>query len=481
VSWVIDRLGLEDDFGDRGAARLTEELEVDAIVKGSFDRRGRKMKFVIYAGGKKAKPFTVDVVDAGSDKFQRLVRMTVLAKLAIAMEATPDADDDDPPTLDGKGKKSGAKTAKNKTKKEGDSEVPAGPVTSPDDSAKKKLKAKDASSAGDVATADDGKKTAKAKEEPAADDGAKKQTKPAGDAASGDDPADPAPGGKRGGKQVASSDARDGGSNDDVTTVRAEAGSQSRVTNPALAAARASLGVSVLARSLSFQSTAATAPKGFSSGAVAGGRFEGEIYPLAVAESRGPLAALGVYGEIEQALALKMRSPTLGGSAMTTTDRHYSVGLRYRFAFGTTPTSPALTVGVGYGARTYSVDRSSLATPGALAMPDVDYRVFDPGVMFRMPVGSMFAVTLAGRGFLATTAGPIQNQDQYGTTKVLGGTASAGFEIMAMRNRIAIRVAGELTQLNLDFEGNGLLSTGGQAKSASDRYLGGNATVGVLY
>jgi hypothetical protein len=350
------------------------------------------------------------------------------------------------------------------------------PVTSPLADGKKKTKAKVEPAAAD---GPEEKKT-KARPEPQVPpDGASRKT--SGDepvagtkARSSDDAADAAS------KRLATrtDESAEGDELEASTQIGAEEGAPGRVTNPALAAARAHVGMAVLTRSLSFTANGtAEAPKGFSSGPVIGGRFEGEVYPLALMNSSSPLAGLGVYGEVEQALLLKMRAPTAEVSPMSTTQRAYSVGLRYRLALGHSDRSPALTVGVGYAARTYAVDRSALATPGAIGMPDVDYRGFDPGVVFRMPVGQMFAVTATARGFLATTAGPIQDPDQYGTTTILGGTASAGFEAMMLRNRIAVRVAGEATQLSLDFQGNGARA----AKSGTDRYLGGSATVGVLY
>ena len=55
------------------------------------------------------------------------------------------------------------------------------------------------------------------------------------------------------------------------------------------------------------------------------------------------------------------------------------------FALGDAPTSPVLTVGAGYGGRTFVVDRSGLMTSGSLDLPDVDYQLFDPGVALRLP------------------------------------------------------------------------------------------------
>src|SRR5215468_6903057 len=85
VARAIDRLGLTRALGERDLAKLAEELEVDAVVKGAFDRRGHRLRFTIFAGGKQTKPFSVQVGNADSDKFRQAVRTTVEAKLAQAV------------------------------------------------------------------------------------------------------------------------------------------------------------------------------------------------------------------------------------------------------------------------------------------------------------------------------------------------------------------------------------------------------------
>src|SRR4051812_44923835 len=52
VTRAIDRLGLTDALGERDLAKLADELEVDAVVKGALDRRGHRLRFTVFAGGK---------------------------------------------------------------------------------------------------------------------------------------------------------------------------------------------------------------------------------------------------------------------------------------------------------------------------------------------------------------------------------------------------------------------------------------------
>jgi hypothetical protein len=82
---------------------------------------------------------------------------------------------------------------------------------------------------------------------------------------------------------------------------------------------------------------------------------------------------------------------------------------------------------------------------------------------------------------------PIQRADQYGAARVLGGTASAGVELL-INERLAIRIAAEAIQLSLAFSGNGLLATSddgdpstADVRGATGRDDGGLATAAVAY
>jgi hypothetical protein len=566
VDRTLVRLGLDDNFGDRGAAKLGEELEVDAVVRGAYDRRRSKMRFTIFANGKRGKPFSVEVSDIESDKFRRLVRTAVMAKLtavrkeaeaAADLAASSDAKLDKTGATDTKKPKAAAApaAADDKSTKAKD----PGPVTTismADDGTKKRAKAKagkdtatkttaskDATSKD--ATTKDASKDATSKDATskdatskdaatkvadatAADDSAKPKAKPAEDTPPAEEPAPKAvktadtpfaAGAKSGPSsdtqtasaqpaaaadrpvaarpntrlaaakpQLASARDDDGDSVGSSTRVRAESSGRAEPRGANLAAVRAELGVSVSSRALSFESTSGTtAPKPFNSAAFPGGRFEGELYPLAMGDARGILAGFGIAGSFDEAVPLTVHAPTEPTVALKATQRAYSIGLRYRIAFGHTPTSPTLTLGAGYASRTFSVDRTGLANPSALDMPNVDYTLYDPGLAFRLPLGRMFAVTVAGRGLIVADAGQIQQADQYGTATVMGLSGSAGLEVL-FGSHVALRVAGEATQISFTFTGNGALSNnrdGNTAtvdvKNASDSYIGGVATLAVMY
>jgi hypothetical protein len=510
VERTVVRLGLDDNFTDRGAAKLGEELEVDAVVRTAYDRRRNRMRFTIYANGKRVKPFSVEVVDAQSDKFRRVVRTAVLTRIATARKEADAAADaagpataEKPPAAKPAEPKIAAKPAGKDGKKpftvaEPDAKA-SGPVTST--KAGTKPAAKDVAARPpatkpeepSVAAPESTSQPVKPDAEPA-EDAEPKGTKPADPPfAASAKTADTAPAGSNAKLAAAKpqlASARDDDGSDAAgsgTQVRVQAGDRNQPRSANLAAVRADLGVSMATRSLTFESSAANAPKPFTSAAFPGARVEAEIYPLGMDGSRGLLSGLGIAGTFDQAAPLTVHTAGAPNVDLAVTERHYSIGLRYRIAFGQTPTSPTLTVGAGYASRTFTIDRSKAANPASIDMPDVDYTLFDPGLSFRLPLGTRFAVSVAANGLIVADAGQIQKADQYGTATAMGLAGSAGLDIM-LGKRIALRVAGEATQINFSFTGTGTLSNnrdGNPAtvdvKKASDTYLGGVASLAVLY
>ncbi|HEX8114277.1 MAG TPA: hypothetical protein VF516_41390, partial [Kofleriaceae bacterium] len=228
-------------------------------------------------------------------------------------------------------------------------------------------------------------------------------------------------------------------------------------------------------------------PRSYRNAPVPGARVAGELYPVALIAPASWLAGFGVAADYDRTPSLTLRASNEMTVPLAATERHYAFSVRYRLAFGHQPTSPTLTLGAGYGARRFAVDRRGLQSPSSLDLPDVDYRMFDPGVAFRLPLGGHVAVALAGQGLIVTSAGPIQRADQYGAARVLGGTASAGVELL-ITERLLIRLAAEATQLNLSFTGTGMLANSRDGDpstvdvhGATDRYYGGVATAAVTY
>jgi len=454
VSRALERLGLEEAVADRDVARLAAELEVEAVVTGAFDRRGHRLRFTIITAKSKTKPFTLQVGNARSEKFKKLVRKTLIAKVTAAV---PKVSDDEPVADD--------KPAK----------AEADGVVADDKPARHKTRL-------DEAAADEPPAKRKAKADQTAAAPAEDAPKPR-QVAAVDADADDAPRPKP--RRVAARD------DDDASAVAVEARGESR--SPAghstnLAALRVDLGASMAGRSLRFDvAPFPGAPARYRQAAAPGARFAVELYPLAFRDPSSLLAGIGVAAEYDQAVSMTLRASDEMTVPLKTTDRHYSVGARFRLAFGHRPTSPTLTIGIGYAARTFMVDRSQLMSANSLDLPDVDYRMYDPGLAFRLPLGTRVAVTLAGQFLMVNAAGPIQHNDQYGAARVLGGNASAGVEAM-INDRIAVRLAAEATQLDFAFHGTGTLSTNRDGDSstldvhgATDRYYGGVATIAVTY
>lgn len=455
VTRAIDRLGLTSALGDRDLARLADELEVDAVVKGAVDRRGHRLRFTIFAGGKQGKPFSLPVTNPGTDRFRQLVRTTVEARLAQAVprrharqaESDEVADDEAPP----------ARRKARKTDEVADDDAPP---------ARHKARA---DGADDEAAGSKPRKANKADE--VADAAAPTH----------EDDATPAAG-----PRVA---ARDDGEDPAASVhARAEPAAPAAAHSASLAALRVDLGGSMAGRSLRFDTRAFDgAPRSYRNAPVPGARVAGEIYPVALFMPTSWLAGFGIAADYDRTLSLTLRASNEMTVPLAITERHYAFGVRYRLALGRRPTSPTLTLGAGYSARRFAVDRAGLQSTSSLDLPDVDYRMFDPGLTFRLPLASRVAVTLAGQGLLVTSAGPIQRADQYGAARVLGGTASAGVELI-ISERLLIRLAAEATQLDLSFTGNGMLATSRDGDpstvdvhGAVDRYYGGVVTAAVTY
>ena len=490
VTRAIDRLGLTGALGDRDLAKLADELEVDAVVKGAFDRRVHRLRFTVFAGGKQGKPFSLPVGNAGSDKFRQLVRTTVEARVAQAVpkrRARPAgseavAGDDAPARHKGKqaDEAAAAPPARHKGK-QADEVAEQDPAARPrarkaDEVADAAEPARPRHKAGDADATEPDRRKARTD----AADSADEPTRPGKAARASDDDAPAAAGPK-----VA---ARDDDDPAPGAHAQAEPAAPATAHSANLAALRVEIGGSMAGRSLRFDTRSfAGSPRSYRNAPVPGARAGGELYPVALIAPTSWLAGFGVAADYDRTLSLTLRASNEMTVPLAITERHSSFGVRYRLAFGHAPTSPTLTLGAGYGARRFAVDRSGLQSASSLDLPDVDYRMFDPGVAFRLPLGGHVAVTLAGQGLLVTSTGPIQRADQYGAARVLGGTASAGVELR-VNERLAIRVAAEATQLSLAFSGNGMLATSRDGdpstvdvRGATDRYYGGVATAAVTY
>lgn len=442
VNKAVDKLGLDADMSEKQARKLSTELEADAVVIGKLDKAGpnKVLHFRLYVHGKKARGFKVTFNNAKSERFKAKLRDKLVSKIAGETAAPPP--DEEP-----------AEPAVGKTKGKGggdDEEDPIGKKP------KTTAKAKDgeAGEAGDEEGDEEAKPTKKPAKKP-------KKKKPAHD--EGEDGGD-----EEAGEELAP---------------KVSAHAANRV------AARLDVGVSAQNRSLIFNSRAnfPEAPKPYRNSVVPGARFEAELYPLAFGNPRSLAAGLGFAAEYDKTLSLTLTSSAEPTVPVKANQNHWSVGVRMRFVLGSRPVSPSITLGVGYGKRTFTTDRSGLMMDSSLDVPDTKYTMFDPGIAFRFPLARPVALLLAGRGMVITNAGPIQDGTSYGRARVYGATAQAGLDIV-LGSRFAIRLVGEFTQVGFAFTGTGELAKNRDQDpdtkdvgGAADRSVGGTASLAVLY
>jgi len=486
VNRAVDKLGDLADLTEKDFKKLATELEADAIVLGKLDKVGsaKTLKFRLYVHKKMAKGFTVSFKDAKSEKFRSLLHDKILDKIGVA--ASGDADDEKPAKKKKGGDDDDDALAAKKDKK-ADKKPKKAKADDDDDAKPRKAKADDDDEVKPrKAKADDDEvKPRKAK---ASDDdaGSSDDARPAKRRDSDDDAAP-----RRSKKKVAAETDGDG---DEVE------GGLSATAEPLHAANRAAVrldvGASVVQRSFKFNARAfAQKPNGPSLPPVPGARLEAELYPLAFSDPKSAAAGLGLGVDYDRTLKLNLTATNaMGSQTVAVKQSNYSIGARYRLAFGRTETSPTLTLGAGYGKRLFSPQTGNLGmtNPTLLAniardTPTTEYTVIDAGLTFRLPVTRMVAFSLGGRGMIITNAGPIQDLTSYGRAKVFGFEGSAAIDIV-LGNRFALRFAGEFAQVGFQFLNVGALSnnldndpTTPDVGGLADRSIGGSATLAVMY
>ena len=442
VTRAIDKLGYDGELNEKQAKKVATELEADAIIQAKLERDGKHkvLKFKLFVAGKKVRGFTVTFNNAKSDAFKSKLRDKMIERIAGDSGDKGGDEDDD-----------GAKKKKKKKVL-----AAAEDDEDPDGDSKKKKKKKVLAAAADDEDPDgeSKKKKKKKKKKVAADDD--------------DEDADP-----------------DEDEEEDIEAAVRRVSPHTANT----VAVRVDLGVSVQNRRLAFTSrnNFPEAPKTYQNDPVPGARIEGELYPFAFINPKGIAGILGFAGEYDKTLSLTLRTTAEPNVPVKATQQHWSLGLRLRIPFGSKPTSPTVTLGAGYGRRTFKTDRSDLMNQASLDVPDTSYQLFDPGLTFRIPIIPQLALTFGGKALIITDAGPIQQPASYGRAKVFGGSGQAGLDIV-LGNRFAIRIVGEFIQVGFAFTGTGELANNRdrdpQTKDvggASDRSYGGAATLAVLY
>ncbi len=424
VTRAVDKLGYAGELTDKQAKKLAGELEADVVIQGTLARDGKHK--VLH--------------------FKLLVR----------------------------GKKArGFKVTFNNPKSENFK-------TRLRDKMIERLDGERAASADDTADADD-----------ADDDGPKKKPKktakvdPDEDDASADEdqdePVKKKPKKKKKKKSSDDEDVDDEGEDEEPVLVSPHTANR--------AAIRVDVGISAQNRTLAFtqRSNFPEGPSPYTNSLVPGARIEGELYPFAFANPNSVAAGLGVAGEFDRTLLLTLHTTAEPSVPVKAIQQHWSIGARFRILFGNKPTSASVTLGAGFGSRSWTAKRSVLMNQLSLDVPDTKYSLIDPGLSFRIPVAPTVALLVGGKALIITDAGPIQEPDSYGRAKVFGVSAQAGVDIL-LGSRFAVRLVAEFVQIGFSFTGTGAMSNARDRDpmtqdigGASDRSLGAAATFAVRY
>ena len=484
VNRTVDKLGLDPaSLTDKDLRKLSKELAADAVVQARLSKAGdhKLLHFNLFLHGKKQRGFKIEFASLESKVFRQQLHDKMIEKLDAEPEGDttvgakqPAHDDDDEDPLTGGKRAKQTKQAKQAKQAKQTKQVATG-----DDDPLATMKKKRGAKSGDEPKPDPGEAGKGVDHEEARGDELKGEGESESEGEGDGD--DEAPRHRK--KKVAH--AGDDDADVAANVVVKSKGGDGRAANRD--AFRVDLGGSVQKRSLSFTSrNFPQAPTGYSPQPTGGARLGLELYPLAFS-SEGIAAGLGVAGSYDQTIGLSLRSAAQLGTKFAVTERHYELGPRFRMVFGHTPASPSVTLGVSYMNRTFTINRTALSAGNTIDIPDVVYRGFDPTLEVRVPLSERVAIIAGGELILLDSAGPIQNLDSYGQAKVTGGSGMLGFDLQLARH-VAFDVRGEITQIGFAFTGNGALANNrdGDPSSkdvggAADRYVGGAATIAVLY
>lgn len=303
-------------------------------------------------------------------------------------------------------------------------------------------------------------------------------------------------GGQKGAGQRSSgrAAARTSGARSEGRSPRVGSGSSARTLGDtrraeSAAAGRAldfAMGASVLGRRLSFNAQEiGLAPFEYSGLPMPAARLQGTLYPFGLAGAGGFLGNIGASFAYERIVFI---NSSVDGSAISipTTHQRLGVGVHYRLDFGRAGESPALTVGAGYDQITFALDRDVLMDDViAVDLPDVDYLVFYPTLGAELPLGSRLAIFTQLAYLVISDAGPIENENNYGSASASGFDAELGAEIR-LPKRIVVRLGAEYTRITHSFEGEGDLRDRdgdgtADVEGALDQYFGGYLMAGFRF
>lgn len=413
VERAMSKLDLSGELEADDVQKLRQRLDAAVVVQGKLGRSGKKktVKLSVWVKGKRKGDFNVQYKSTSSEKFRDAVRDALLKRIG----SLDDLEERDAPPR--------KRVAARDDDDDGDGDR---------DRPKKKKKSKKKKV---VASADDD------------DDDGRPKTR------------------KR--KRARGGDADDGEGDGE--------GVSERAARP-LPAARVDAGFSYAARYLTYKVGADSTmrpPKVLTP--APHGRFEAEIYPLALSNRDSPLAGLGLFGEYDKAFGVSIEVPNTMGKSTPINQGHFAIGARYRLALGTS----AISGGLAYTRRHYIADRSSLEQPTQLDAPDVEYSAIAPVLGARTQIAPRLALFGEASAMLVLGAGAITTGTYYGAGDVLGLGGNLGVDV-SLGKQIGLRFAGELNQINLSFKGKGM-SAARKVSGATDRDFGATLTLAAMF
>lgn len=295
-------------------------------------------------------------------------------------------------------------------------------------------------------------------------------------------------------KHVASKDT-DESSAETTETVETPAMSADEALLPANRAVDFTIGMSFVARRLSFtfDSDLADQPSGYKQSIpVAGGVMDATVYPLAFShKNTGILTGLGLevmYDKVIFINSSKKYVDDMMNSAtakLSTVEDRFSVGAVVRY-----PVSPSLLVGgkILYSSQQFNIQQTFAGTM-ATDVPNVHYQMAEPKLWAKYSLGGPLMIDAEAGFLLVTSTGGIQSSSSagYGPATVSGFELQAGLDY-ALTKSLFIRALARFEQVSLTFKGDpaSLANTRDSdpmqdVHGAKDVYFGGSATIGYAF
>lgn len=470
------REGVGDDLDARSIAKVARSLEASAVLDSLLARRDGEWELTIRVRGKDGLVKKKMKVSLDAPRLGNKGKAKVAKQLLGVLDQV----------LNDRGKRSREEV---RSRDDRDEDVDATPARKRDRDDDDPDRARDRSRDRDR---DRARARARARDSAAADDRDDLDDRDDrdDDSAEDDDDSDDRPRGRRGRSARLGDDDEDASLDEDLDDdlrPRRRRNNGREIRRPGIMVTAGGMAVQ---RKLVFTSSPdlERAPQGYPGSPAPAAHVAVEVYPVAIMKPKHIAGGLGFYAEYDKVMSLTTRTSQAPDVALPTTQLRWSVGAKLRYAFGSAPNLPTITLGIGLGRRAFTVDRNALPDGASLDLPDVDYKVYEPSLQLRFPIGTdRVALSLGARGLLFKSAGAIQTPEQYGAAKLTGIDGEVGIDT-AVTTKVLLRLHGSYTTIGYDFVGNGAESNGrdGELESqdvggASDTWLSAGASLAVLY